>query len=146
MRAGVPTIITPVFLDQFDTAYAINKLQVGVGFAKQLQKTTSDDLGAAISQVLSDPTFAKNAKEIGIHMRSPEEDGTKRIVEEVEKFWKEKVMTGVFQKDLDKVRSQVDEWSQEQHQRQQRKKRWVMSIAGCTVLVAIVAVGVEYAR
>ena len=146
LRAGVPTIITPVFLDQFDNAYAINKLHVGIGIAKQLQKISADDLSAAIRQVLSDPTFAKNAKEIGIKMRSSEEDGTKRMVEEVEMFWKDKVTTGTFLKDLAKVRTQVDEWSQEHHRRQHRKQRWIKSIAGCTVLVAIAAIGVEYAR
>ena len=146
LRAGVPTIITPVFLDQFDNAYAINKLHVGIGIAKQLQKTSPDDLAAAIRQVLSDPRFARNAEEIGIRMSSPEEDGAKRMVAEVEMFWTDKVTTGMFQKDLAKVRAQVDEWSQEQHQRQHRKQQWIISIAGCTVLVAIAAIGVEYVR
>ena len=39
LRAGKPTIVTPVFLDQWDHAYLVNRLDVGYGFEKkQLQQ------------------------------------------------------------------------------------------------------------
>ena len=51
MRSGVPTIITPVFTDQFDNAYLVEQLGVGVGFSKQFQKVSVDELASAIQTV-----------------------------------------------------------------------------------------------
>uniref|UniRef100_A0A7S3V838 Erythromycin biosynthesis protein CIII-like C-terminal domain-containing protein n=1 Tax=Chaetoceros debilis TaxID=122233 RepID=A0A7S3V838_9STRA len=52
LRSGVPTIITPIFLDQFDMSYVIEELGVGVGFSKQFQQITAKELGYAIKRVL----------------------------------------------------------------------------------------------
>merc|ERR1712038_1618621 len=52
LRSGVPTIITPVFTDQFDHAYFVNKMGNGIGFSKQLQKITADELAKAIQSIV----------------------------------------------------------------------------------------------
>lgn len=63
LRSGVPSIITPVFFDQFDHARAIEELQIGRGFSKQLQQITAEELGASILQIMKDKGIAKRSKQ-----------------------------------------------------------------------------------
>mmetsp|Transcript_57683 Transcript_57683/g.65464 ORF Transcript_57683/g.65464 Transcript_57683/m.65464 type:complete len:556 (+) Transcript_57683:92-1759(+) len=92
LRSGVPTIVTPVFGDQYDNSYAVQKLGVGIGFEQQLQKIDATDLSKAIVAVVNDPAIATRAKEVGDEIRK--ECGCRAIVEEVEKYWIEDVTTG----------------------------------------------------
>lgn len=94
LRGGVPTIITPVFGDQFDHAYVMNKRGLGVGFRKQLQKIGWKELGDAIQRVVSDPGMAQRAKEVG--ERILKEDGASNTADFVESFWKNYCVTGKF--------------------------------------------------
>jgi len=64
LRAGVPTIITPIFLDQFDHSYVVEKLGVGFGFSQQLQQVTAESLGEAIKSVVNDDDIALRSKEV----------------------------------------------------------------------------------
>ena len=77
MRAGVPNIITPIFSDQFDHAYIINKLGNGNGFSKQLQKITAEDLGESIKAVVSNSAMTERASELKTKVKT--EDGTKAV-------------------------------------------------------------------
>lgn len=92
LRSGVPTIVTPVFMDQYDHAHLVTELGVGVGFTKQLQKITGEELGEVISGVVSNLDMASKAKEIGIKMR--DEDGTNIVLAEVNTFWNDYVLRG----------------------------------------------------
>merc|ERR1711879_213697 len=47
LRAGRPTVITPVFLDQFDHAEMVKRLGAGVG-TKHLSKLSVSQLASAI--------------------------------------------------------------------------------------------------
>ena len=104
LRAGVPTIITPVFLDQFDNAHVVEKLGVGIGFKKPLQKIRAEELAAAIETVLlvgggehhsrSGSSMAEKARRVGAAMQK--ECGTDAVVYEVERYLKEEVATGNF--------------------------------------------------
>mmetsp|Transcript_17788 Transcript_17788/g.20486 ORF Transcript_17788/g.20486 Transcript_17788/m.20486 type:complete len:549 (+) Transcript_17788:408-2054(+) len=98
LRAGVPTIVTPVFADQYDNSFAVQNLGVGVGFEQQLQKISAKELSKAIDAVTNDPAMATRAKEIGIEMRK--ECGCRAIVEEVERYWTEEVTTGKLSVDI----------------------------------------------
>jgi sterol 3beta-glucosyltransferase len=70
LRSGVPTIITPVLLDQFDWSYLIRKLQVGRGFKKPFCQISWQELGEAIEQVLSSPDAASRAADFGAKLRT----------------------------------------------------------------------------
>merc|ERR1712157_167556 len=94
LRAGVPTIITPMIFDQFDHSFVVQNLGVGVGFKQQLQKINASDLSKAIDSVLNDPAMIKKAKEVGEIVRK--ESGCRGVVEEVERYWKEDVTSGKF--------------------------------------------------
>lgn len=93
LRAGVPTIITPVFLDQFDQAYLVEQLGVGIGFSKQFQRISTKELADAISTV-ADPegSYGSAAKSVAATLQ--EENGAQTVVKEVEMHWKENVVTG----------------------------------------------------
>jgi len=92
LRAGVPTIITPVFLDQFDNSYLVNQLGCGVGFSKQFQSITTKELADAILRVTSDSTYSKVAGDIAAKLH--EENGAQSVVKEIELHWNENVVTG----------------------------------------------------
>ena len=94
LRAGVPTIITPVFVDQFDFSYVVRQMDIGVGFEKQFQKISWKELGDAISHVIEDKGIRENARAVGATLRA--EDGAGTAVEEIERFWKEYCLTGKF--------------------------------------------------
>lgn len=94
LKAGVPTIVTPVFADQFDHSHMVNDLGVGVGFTKQLQKIGWKELGDAICMVLSDKEMQKRCAELGEKLCV--EDGANGAADEVERFWTEYCVTGKF--------------------------------------------------
>ncbi len=87
-----------VFIDQFDNAYLVEQLGVGVGFTKQFQKITSKELAAAVSRVTTDTngTYQSAAQSIALKLR--EDNGAEAVVDEVERYWEESVVTGEWQK------------------------------------------------
>jgi len=93
-RAGVPMIITPVFLDQFDHAYLVNRLGFGIGFKKQFQKIKPEELGEAMKDVVSNADMAKKAIEVGRSMHA--EDAPAAVVEYISEFWTTRVESGKF--------------------------------------------------
>mmetsp|Transcript_71230 Transcript_71230/g.135856 ORF Transcript_71230/g.135856 Transcript_71230/m.135856 type:complete len:319 (-) Transcript_71230:101-1057(-) len=102
LRAGKPTIITPVFLDQWDHAHLVNRLGAGIGFDKQLQKISAEELGDAMRKVVESTEMAAKAKEAGEILQ--EEDGTQNIVNAVQDFWQEWVESGKYQAKMDDMK------------------------------------------
>merc|ERR1711904_1331 len=94
VRAGVPTIITPVFLDQFDHAYLINRLGNGIGFKKQFQKIKSQDLADAIKKVCNSCEI--RSKAAWLKQEVLMQDGQKEVIEQIMNFWVDWVETGKF--------------------------------------------------
>eukprot|EP00557_Chaetoceros_sp_GSL56_P003821 CAMPEP_0176498626 /NCGR_PEP_ID=MMETSP0200_2-20121128/12434_1 /TAXON_ID=947934 /ORGANISM="Chaetoceros sp., Strain GSL56" /LENGTH=500 /DNA_ID=CAMNT_0017896871 /DNA_START=55 /DNA_END=1557 /DNA_ORIENTATION=- len=94
LRAGVPTIITPLITDQFDYAYVVNQLGCGIGM-QQLHKISWEDLGNAIVKVVDKKDMAQRALEIAERMRH--EDGAMKVVEEVHNFFVDFVDSGKFE-------------------------------------------------
>lgn len=76
----------------------MQSLGVGIGFEEQLLKIDATSLSKAIDTVTNDPAFAKRAKEVGDQARK--ECGCQAILEEVERFWTEDVITGKFFEDI----------------------------------------------
>lgn len=85
LRSGVPTIITPIFTDQFDHSYVVNELYNGFGFSKQLLNITCEELGEAIKSVVNDPDKYNKAQEI--QSKVLQEDGKKTTVKLIQKYW-----------------------------------------------------------
>jgi len=134
LRSGVPTIVTPVFGDQYDNSFVVQKLGVGFGFERKLQDIDVKDLSNAIDVVLNDPTIAKRAKTVGSQLRDNEWD-ERAIVEEVETYWKETVTSGKF---LDEVR----DWNEATAERKSYYKKKTLRdrvTIGFALVAAIVA-------
>lgn len=85
LRSGVPSIITPVFTDQFDHAYVLNKLGVGIGFSTQFQQITAEELGKGIRDVVNSAETKKSAKAVGVKISG--ENGKKVAVAKIQEFW-----------------------------------------------------------
>ena len=63
LRAGRPTVVAPVCLDQWDLADGLNETGCRVGFAKkQLQSMSSHELAEAIETVLGAPSIAQKPR------------------------------------------------------------------------------------
>jgi len=115
LRAGVPTVITPVFLDQWDHSYLVNKLGVGIGFKKQFQKISAEELGTAIKNVLESTEITAKAKRMGETLRK--EHGTQNIVNAVQDFWHRWVQSGRYQAKIMEKKRLRDEARQSSHAR-----------------------------
>merc|ERR1711879_834757 len=84
------------FLDQWDHAFLVNQLGVGLGFdKKQLQKITAEEIGAAMKKVASMPEFAAKAAEVGKNVSG--EDGVTFVANYVAQFWCEHVENGKWE-------------------------------------------------
>ena len=95
LRAGKPTIVTPVFLDQWDHAYLVNRLDVGYGFEKkQLQQISSLQLATAITNILHNDTIVHQASRLGDVLQR--ENGSYQAANQMEMFWKDYIQTGRF--------------------------------------------------
>ena len=83
LRSGVPSIITPVFVDQFDHSYVINKLQIGIGFNQSLKHISAKDLASAIQSVTkNNHDLIQRCKEVATYMRK--ENGNQAMIEVVD--------------------------------------------------------------
>ena len=136
LRAGVPTIVTPVFVDQYDNSFVVQKLRVGVGFEQQLQKIDAKDLSKAIDAVSNDPAMVMRAKKLGEEMRK--ECGCRAIVEEVEKYWIEDVTTGRFLADIRDWKSATKEMKSG-NERNSLRNRVVLGSAWAVAIIAFLA-------
>jgi hypothetical protein len=133
LRAGVPTIVTPVFGDQYDNSFAVQNLGVGVGFEHQLQKIGATELSEAIDAVLSDPAVEAKAKQLGEEMRS--QSGRGAVLEEVERYWNEDVLSGRFLADVNDWKS-VTQARKSENQKKALRNRVAL---GCAMAVATIA-------
>lgn len=85
LRSGVPSIITPVFTDQFDHAHILNVLGIGIGFSTQLQQITPEELGETIMTVVESSEMRHRAK--NIQTKVIQENGKKGVVVEIQNYW-----------------------------------------------------------
>jgi UDP:flavonoid glycosyltransferase YjiC (YdhE family) len=102
MKAGVPQIITPVFLDQWDHAYFVNQKGVGIGFEKtQLTNLTAKEISDAIKRVVGNAQMRRAAEDLKNAIEN--ESGAERAVEYVEHFWTNAMQTGAYAKYIERV-------------------------------------------
>ena len=136
MRAGVPTIVTPVFGDQYDNSFVVQKLGVGFGFDKKLQDIDANDLSKTIDAVLKDPAIGKKAKQVAAKLRNDNENGCKAIVKEVETYWRETVASGKFMTDVQNWKAATKEMKSSNETKKTLRNRVAV---GSALAVAIIA-------
>merc|ERR1719471_2241972 len=91
LRSGTPSVITPVWGDQFTHAWLLKKSRCGVG-AGQLRKMTDRVLGNAIKKCATDVGMQKRAASLGEKLR--QEDGPGNAARVIDQFFTEQVATG----------------------------------------------------
>mmetsp|Transcript_32802 Transcript_32802/g.76293 ORF Transcript_32802/g.76293 Transcript_32802/m.76293 type:complete len:636 (+) Transcript_32802:31-1938(+) len=91
LSSGCPTVITPVFADQFDNARHLTQIECGLSTTR-LGLLKSDELGDAIKTICSDAKFKANCTALGEKMQK--EDGVSTMVSFLEKWHAEEIVTG----------------------------------------------------
>jgi len=91
-RAGVPSVITPCFADQFDNAALMQASGAGIGLA-QFKKLSANDLAVAL-RACAEPKVASRAKELGKLLHS--EDGVLNAEKAITSFMETEVATGAW--------------------------------------------------
>lgn len=82
LRAGRPTVITPMAHDQFDNAARVMRL--GTGLTVRFSRASADRLERALRTVLTEPSFARAAATL--RPRLVEEDGAGAAAEQIERI------------------------------------------------------------
>lgn len=73
LRAGIPSVVVPYFLDQTLWGYRVGKLKAGPA-AIPRQKLTAERLAAALVSAVNNPALREGAEAVGRRIRT--EDGT----------------------------------------------------------------------
>jgi sterol 3beta-glucosyltransferase len=94
-RSGVPSVVAPVLADQFDHSRLVNRLGVGIGLSKQINALRWQELSEAIRRAVTDAGMKSKAAELSNQLLS-ERNGADVAVEEVEAFWSEYWLSGMF--------------------------------------------------
>ena len=89
--SGRPTVIVPIFMDQFDHAKCMNEKEVGVGL-KQMAKVTPEELAKAIQKCIQTPSIQENAKRLAEKLAK--EDGPGSLVEIIKDYMESHIKTG----------------------------------------------------
>lgn len=137
MRAGVPTIVTPVFMDQYDHSHLVNGMGVGIGLSKQLQKTSAHELAAAIQRVIRSPEIAITAQHVGTQLR--QEDGAGAMALEVQKYWFEQVQTGKFVEFIAERKETAKKFKEEHYKAQIQTRYKTLAVVSSVVAIAACA-------
>lgn len=94
LSSGCPTVITPVFADQFDNAEHLKKIGCGMSTTR-LGILKSNELGDAIKAICTDSTFKEKTSALAAAMQK--EEGCNTMVAWIEKFVSEEVRTKKFE-------------------------------------------------
>uniref|UniRef100_A0A0G4H8D6 Uncharacterized protein n=1 Tax=Chromera velia CCMP2878 TaxID=1169474 RepID=A0A0G4H8D6_9ALVE len=107
LRSGSPVVITPVFADQFDHAYLVEKLRCGHGL-RQLQRLQASDLSECLRKILKEGKYAEykeRAEEVARKERG--EGGLNMACDLLQEFCREEVETGEWHKRLEERHAEV---------------------------------------
>eukprot|EP00434_Breviolum_minutum_P007978 symbB.v1.2.007035.t1/scaffold428.1/size206322/10 len=105
--SGIPTVIVPIFLDQFYHSDLVNAKGFGVGL-KAMKEVTPDELADAINQCIISADIKQKAAEVAAQM-SKENQARTELVEIVDRFLVDYVDTGRFLEERSALRKQVFE-------------------------------------
>mmetsp|Transcript_147667 Transcript_147667/g.472466 ORF Transcript_147667/g.472466 Transcript_147667/m.472466 type:complete len:254 (+) Transcript_147667:370-1131(+) len=102
LRAGVPSVITPIYGDQFGNAQTLRALGAGVGFEQRLTDVSHSQLADAI---LEAEQAAPKAAELGAQLWEEASRGVRDAAGLMDRFFRGEVKTGRFADKLLQVRS-----------------------------------------
>jgi hypothetical protein len=105
IRCGVPSVITPIFLDQFDAAEELNKLGAGIGFTSPLHTISEGALSSALRECLESETVHAAAAAGAIRLRT--ERGELAAAAMIETFLRKEVQTQAWSKRFWEERQRV---------------------------------------
>lgn len=88
-RAGIPSVITPIFGDQFTAAETLEGLNVGAAFELPLQKLSPPQLASAVQLA---EAYEHEAAALGKRLR--EEDGVRHAAAVLDRFLRSEVQSG----------------------------------------------------
>jgi len=103
LRAGIPSVITPIFWDQFGHGTEVQRLGAGVAFKEALPQISAAALATAIRRAVA---RAPVATQLGARLR--DEDGVQSASLAIDGFLRKWVRTGRFARDLAKHREALD--------------------------------------
>mmetsp|Transcript_144449 Transcript_144449/g.251823 ORF Transcript_144449/g.251823 Transcript_144449/m.251823 type:complete len:482 (+) Transcript_144449:65-1510(+) len=98
IRAGTPTIVTPMHLDQKDHGKMLQDNGIGK-VLKNFLKNTPEELGKAIAEVMADDAMKAKCKEAAATVAKT--DGAQAAADYIKKWYTEKVVTGEQMKKVD---------------------------------------------
>lgn len=102
LRSGKPTIITPVFLDQYDFADSVVRLGCGVSTV-QMHKVTTTVLADALKTCLTDQQIRKAAAEL--QKKLVAEDGIGAAIQRIKGFVEGPLSTGEWQAQFEQLQN-----------------------------------------
>lgn len=89
IRAGVPSVVTPIFGDQFESAAAAQRLSAGYGFDVSLPEISAEDVAVAVELAEQNTDIVQAlAKEL------LETDGAQQAAAILDSFLHTEVMSG----------------------------------------------------
>lgn len=100
LRAGVPSVMTPIFGDQFAAAETLDALDAGAAFELPLQELSPSHLAKAIHLA---EASAKQAAALGERLRA--EDGARTAAAVLDRFLRSEVRTGRWAEELRRLRA-----------------------------------------
>lgn len=112
LRCGLPAVITPAYMDQFEISDAINSLGAGMGFPedKSLASITPKELGAAVVDVLR---MSGRCKELSKFVQEEASRSKVRTAEILEEFLMDEVSSGAFEAKMPSLPSDIHLYSKE---------------------------------
>lgn len=101
LHAGAPSVVTPIFADQFSNALTVELLKVGVGFTQCLADTSPHQIAEAILQA---EATAPKVTQISKGLHDEARQGVREAAAVIDKFIREKVRTGAWSEEVSCVR------------------------------------------
>jgi sterol 3beta-glucosyltransferase len=98
LRSGVPCIVTPIFVDQFDNANMTQQSGAGIG-VPQFSKISSEDLAGALTTCTTDAVMIQRACSLGASLQ--DQDGLSNAVKVIDTFVAEELVTGKWRARFD---------------------------------------------
>jgi len=126
LRSGQPSIITPVFYDQFESGDMVTARKVGYA-TKPLSQVKPEALADMIKTCLADKEIQKRAQELADVLNS--RNGVVEFTELTVKFFREQIFTGDYMKAADAVQAK----KREQRMPSQSKLFFVVPLAMAAV-------------
>jgi len=102
--SGVPTVVVPIFLDQYYHSTMANERGFGIGL-KAMSSTTPAELAAAIRKCIDSPEIRQTASTVAKDMAK--ENGAAAFVQQIDRFMEEYVDTGRYLKERDELRKEI---------------------------------------